>query len=97
MNEELPSRRVEITFIVRPPARQVARASGVSEVEVDGTRVRCVVCLTGVMPQYEGLLAFPTGVALIDLGYSVWHAQRAVEVRSITSHVISSDYVLGTW
>lgn len=44
MNEELPTRRVEMTFIVPPPARHVARTSGVSEVEVDGTRVRCVVC-----------------------------------------------------
>ena len=27
-----------------PPARQVARASGVTEVEVDGCRLRCLVC-----------------------------------------------------
>ena len=43
MNEELPARRVEITFVGRPPARQIARASGVSEVAVDGRRVRCLV------------------------------------------------------
>jgi len=43
MNEELPTRRVEITFVGRPPARQLARASGVSEVVVDGRRVRCLV------------------------------------------------------
>ena len=44
--------------------------------------------LTGVMPQYERLFAFPTGVALIGLGYSVWQAQRAPVAR-ITSAVSS--------
>jgi hypothetical protein len=44
---------------------------------------------TGVMPQYERLFAFPTGVALIGLGYSVWHAQRAPVARSIASAVSS--------
>jgi len=38
------SRRVEATFVGSPPARQIARASGVSEVEVDGCHVRCLVC-----------------------------------------------------
>ena len=45
--------------------------------------------LTGVMPQYERLFAFPTGVALIGLGYSVWHAQRVPATRSTTSAVSS--------
>jgi hypothetical protein len=62
MNEELPTRRVEITFIVRPPARQVARASGVSEVAVDGTRVRCVVC-----GSFQPLLEALRGYEVIDL------------------------------
>jgi hypothetical protein len=43
MNEELPTRRVEVTFVGPPPARQIARASGVSDVDVDGRRVRCLV------------------------------------------------------
>jgi len=43
MNEELPTRRVEVTFVGPPPTRQIARASGVGEVEVDGRRVRCLV------------------------------------------------------
>jgi hypothetical protein len=54
MNEELPSRRVEITFVGRPPARQIARASGVSDVEVDGHRVRCLVS-GSVQPFLEAL------------------------------------------
>ena len=43
MTDELLSRRVEVTFVGRPPARQVARAQGVSEVEVDDRRLRCLV------------------------------------------------------
>jgi hypothetical protein len=44
MPEELPVRRVEVSFTGPAPARQVARASGVSEVEADGTILRCLVC-----------------------------------------------------
>lgn len=54
MNEELLTRRVEITFVGRPPARQIARASGVSEVEVDDRRVRCLVS-GSVQPFLEAL------------------------------------------
>jgi hypothetical protein len=44
MSEEIPIHRVQVRFVVAPPARQVARASGVGEVEVDGPILRCVVC-----------------------------------------------------
>ena len=44
MPEELPVRRVEVSFTGPAPARQVARASGVSEVEADGAVLRCLVC-----------------------------------------------------
>ena len=43
MTEQLPNQRVEVHFVGLPPARQIARASGVSDVEVDGHRVRCSV------------------------------------------------------
>jgi hypothetical protein len=35
--------RVEVTFVATPPTRQIERASGVSEVEVDNHTIRCVV------------------------------------------------------
>jgi hypothetical protein len=35
--------RVEVTFIAAPPTRQIERASGVSEVEVDDHSIHCVV------------------------------------------------------
>jgi hypothetical protein len=44
MTEELAIRRVEVTFVGPAPARQIAQAIGVTEVNVEGTRLRCVVC-----------------------------------------------------
>jgi hypothetical protein len=44
MTQELPNQRVEVLFVGFPPAEQIARASGVSDVVVDGYRVCCVVC-----------------------------------------------------
>lgn len=44
MPNELPSQRVDVTFVGLPPARQIAQAIGVTEVELDGCRLRCLVC-----------------------------------------------------
>jgi hypothetical protein len=42
--EELQKRTVEVTFVGAPPVQQIARASGVSGVEiVDARLLRCVV------------------------------------------------------
>jgi len=35
--------RVEVVFVGAAPMRRVERASGVSDVEVDGSSLRCVV------------------------------------------------------
>jgi hypothetical protein len=43
MAEKLPTQRVEVTFVGAPPARQVERAVGVSEVQVEGRILRCTV------------------------------------------------------
>ena len=43
MSAELPVQRVEVTFVGVPPTRQVARASGVSGLEIDGRVLRCTV------------------------------------------------------
>ena len=37
------SQRVEVTFTGTPPRRQIATASGVTDVRVDGHLVRCLV------------------------------------------------------
>ena len=44
MAEQLPVRRVEVSFAGAAPAQQVERASGVSEVEIEGSVLRCLVC-----------------------------------------------------
>lgn len=36
--------RVEVTFVETPPTRQIERASGVSEVQVDDHTIHCIVC-----------------------------------------------------
>jgi hypothetical protein len=43
MAGELSVQRVEVVFVGSPPARQVGRASGVDEVEVEGSTLRCIV------------------------------------------------------
>ena len=44
MVQNAATQRVEVTFIGTPPTRQIARASGVTDVQVDGHLVRCLVC-----------------------------------------------------
>jgi hypothetical protein len=44
MPDELPVRRVEVSFVGTAPAQQVERASGVSDVEIHGSILRCLVC-----------------------------------------------------
>jgi hypothetical protein len=43
MATELPMPRVEVSFVGSPPAEKIGRALGVSEVEVDGAILRCVI------------------------------------------------------
>jgi hypothetical protein len=44
MAEQPPVLRVEVSFVGPAPTLQVARASGVSDVETDGSVLRCLVC-----------------------------------------------------
>ena len=43
MVDNSATQRVEVTFVGSPPTRQLERASGVIDVEVDGQTVRCLV------------------------------------------------------
>ena len=43
MTEEPQARRVEVSFVRTPPAREVQAASGVEGVVLDGSVLRCVV------------------------------------------------------
>jgi hypothetical protein len=44
MGQELRVHRVEVSFVGLPPAQQVERASGVSDVNLEGRILRCLVC-----------------------------------------------------
>ncbi len=43
MEDEVSAQRVEVRFVGSPPARQVERALGVSNVQVEGSVLRCTV------------------------------------------------------
>ena len=43
MSAKLPIQQVEVSFVGVPPAERIERASGVSEVQIDGPIVRCLV------------------------------------------------------
>lgn len=57
MDDELTTYRVDATFVGLPPARQIARASGVTEVNIDGHRLRCLVS-GSVQPFLEALRGY---------------------------------------
>jgi hypothetical protein len=43
MTPALRIQRVEVSFVGAPPAQAIERASGVSEMEIDGSVLRCTV------------------------------------------------------
>lgn len=49
--------RLEIQFVGAPPAQRVARASGVSDVELEGSILRCLV-LGSFQPFLEALKGY---------------------------------------
>jgi hypothetical protein len=43
MRSQFPTQRVVVTFAGAPPAKRVRRASGVSDVTIEGPTLRCLV------------------------------------------------------
>ncbi|MDQ6878332.1 MAG: hypothetical protein M3082_11720 [Candidatus Dormibacteraeota bacterium] len=72
MADELLSQQVEVTFVGRPPARQIALAPGVTAVELDGRRLRCLVS-GSMQPFLESL----RGYEVISLTSTPAVARRA--------------------
>jgi hypothetical protein len=62
MDTRHPTQRVEIDCIGTPPVRDIERAAGVSDVEVDGPSLRCIV--TG---SFQPLLEALRGVEVTTL------------------------------
>ena len=44
VTEEVLVSRVEVSCVGGPPVHEIERASGVSEVEIEGSTLRCLVC-----------------------------------------------------
>ena len=43
MDQNAATQQVEVTFLGTPPTRQIAMASGVTDVQTDGRLVRCLI------------------------------------------------------
>lgn len=54
---DIPTHRVEVTFVGAVPTKQVQRASGVGDLEVGGSVLRCTVC-GSFQPFLEALRGF---------------------------------------
>ena len=62
MTRQPLTQRVEVSFVGAPPARQIERASGVSEVEVEGSTLRCLVS-----GSFQPFLEALRGYEVVDL------------------------------
>ena len=74
MVEEPRIHRVEVSFVGAAPARQVERASGVSDVAVEGSILRCIVC-GSFQPFLEALRGHEV-VSLTSMSTSVLGRRR---------------------
>jgi len=72
MTEELPVQRVEVSFVGAPPVQQIERASGVSEVEIDGPILRCLVC-----GSFQPFLEALRGHEVVSLRSTATHSTSA--------------------
>jgi hypothetical protein len=76
-----PVQRVQVSFVGTPPVRQIERASGVSEVDVDGPVVRCLV--TG---SFQPFLEALRGHEVITLQSVPAAGPQASSARAKESH-----------
>ena len=82
MTRELPTQRVEVSFVGVPPAQQIERASGVSEVEVDGPILRCLVC-----GSFQPFLEALRGHEVVNLSASPVAARAPEDASDVKSNV----------
>jgi hypothetical protein len=77
-----PLQRVEVRFVGAPPTRQIRRASGVSEVEVDGLTLRCYV-----YGSFQPFLEALRGHEVVSLLSTQVPPESLATVRNATGHV----------
>jgi len=71
MTKEVPVQRVEVSFVGVPPTLQIERAQGVSEVEVDGSILRCLV-----LASFQTFLEALCGHEVINLTSTPTHSSH---------------------
>lgn len=82
MAEQLPIQRVEVSFVGAPPTQRVARASGVSYVEVDGSVLRCLVS-GSFQPFLEALRGYEVTSLLSTLSHpELSHPELSLSERA---------------
>jgi hypothetical protein len=79
MGEELRIHRVEVSFVGLPPTQQVERASGVSDVILEGRILRCLVC-GSFQPFLEALRGHEV-VSLTSIPIGPSHPTRSARSR----------------
>jgi hypothetical protein len=81
MTNGLTAWRVEVTFVSAPPGQRMERAAGVSDIEIDGSILRCIV-LGSFQPFLEAL----HGHEVISLTSTSTHLFTAEEINDRTTH-----------
>jgi len=84
MTESPTIHRVEATFTGTPPGRPIEVASGVSDVEIDGHTLRCLVH-GSVQPFLEAIRGYEvTNLTAIEITDRPEHDGQAVNARPPT-------------
>jgi hypothetical protein len=81
MTREPAPHRVEVSFVGAPPAQQIERASGVSEVAVDGHILRCLVC-----GSFQPFLEALRGHEVVNLSASPVTARAPEDLSDVKSN-----------
>ena len=77
MSEQPPAKQVEVCFVGPPPTRRVECTQGVSDVEVDGSTLHCLV-----RGSFQPLLDAVRGYEVIDLSaVALDHERNAIHPR----------------
>jgi hypothetical protein len=73
MSGKPPAQRVELTCVGTPPGREIERASGVSDVVIDGHVVRCLVA-----GSFQPFLEALRGCEVLTLQATPAHAKETL-------------------
>jgi len=87
-----PVQRVEVSFAGPPPVRQIERASGVSDVDTDGTIVRCLVTGDLATTDYS-IYTVLYGFDFIVVAYLVFNSMFLPRVIGVLLAIDAATYL----